>query len=91
MVPSIIHRPALVIYPKSYNKKAGLALFCPVTNQEKGYPFEVSIHDQLKISGVVLSDQIKRLDWKGRNAKYACTFPEHRFLNVQAKIATLIE
>jgi mRNA interferase MazF len=62
-------RPALVISPKAYNQKVGLALFCPITSQVKGYPFEVAIPKGSKLKGVVLSDQIKSLDWRARKAK----------------------
>jgi len=55
-------RPAVVHSPQAYNKKTGLALFCPITTKQKGYPFEVKI-EAGKINGVVLSDQIKSLDW----------------------------
>ena len=59
-------RPAVVISPKEYNEKTGLGVFCPITSKIKNYPFEVKI-DSKKISGVVLSDQIKSLDWKSRD------------------------
>ena len=62
-------RPALTLSPKAYNQKVGLAIFCPITSQEKGYPFEVKIHSK-EINGVVLSDHVKSLDWKERNAKF---------------------
>jgi mRNA interferase MazF len=55
-------RPALVLSPKTYNGKVGLALFCPVTSKIKGYPFEVKLPDGSEVSGVVLSDQLKSLD-----------------------------
>ena len=61
-------RPAIVISPKEYNEKTGLGLFCPITSAIKEYPFEVKIANQ-KINGVVLSDQIKSLDWKTRKIK----------------------
>ena len=61
-------RPAVVISPRDYNEKTGLGLFCPITSQIKNYPFEVEIVSK-KISGVVLSDQIKSLDWKSRDIK----------------------
>ena len=61
------HRPALVISPKAYNGKAGLALLCPITSAVKGYPFEVRITDGA-ISGVVLADQVRSLDWRARQA-----------------------
>ncbi len=68
-------RPALVLSEASYNAKAGLAIVCPITSQIKGYPFEVPIPEGSKISGVVLSDQIKSVDWKIRKAKYVAAAP----------------
>jgi mRNA interferase MazF len=62
-------RPALVISPKKYNEKTNLAICCPITSKEKGYPFEVKT-DSKKINGVILSDQIKSLDWKEREAEF---------------------
>ena len=61
-------RPALVISPRAYNRKVGLALFCPITSQVKGYPFEVPVPRRAKIDGVILSDQLKSLDWRARSA-----------------------
>ena len=63
-------RPALVISPKSYNQKVGLALILPITSQIKGYPFEVQLKDNMITKGVIISDQIKSLDWKSRNADF---------------------
>ena len=65
------HRPALVLSPASYNGKVGLMLCCPITTQVKNYPFEVLIRDNPKVSGVVLADQVKCLDWKARCVKKA--------------------
>ncbi len=62
-------RPVLVLSPAEKKKKVGLMLCCPITNQVKGYPFEVQIRDNPKVSGVILSDQVKSLDWKARGAK----------------------
>ena len=62
-------RPALVISPKAYNGKVGLALFCPVTSRVKGYPFEVALPKGSGVVGVVLADQLKSLDWRARKAK----------------------
>ncbi len=84
-------RPALVISPKSYNQKVGLALFCPITNQVKGYPFEVGIPKGSKIKGVVLSDQIKSLDWRARNAARISTLPASVMEDVLNKLKTLVD
>src|SRR5262245_18236474 len=69
------HRPALVISPRAYNRRVGLALFCPSTSQLKGYPFEVAAHAGSPVGGVVLSDQIKSLDWRARKARRIAKAP----------------
>ena len=62
-------RPALVLSPATYNAKVGLALFCPITNQVKGYPFEVIVPTGSAVKGAILTDQVKSLDWKVRRAE----------------------
>jgi len=83
-------RPAVVLSPEAYNAKVGLALFCPVTSQVKGYPWEVRIPDGLAISGVVLADQVKSLDWRSRSAVEICTLPEPAVLEILDKLHTLL-
>jgi mRNA interferase MazF len=83
-------RPALVISPIAYNRKVGLTILCPITHQIKGYPFEVVIPQDLQVSGAVLSDQIKNLDWKARQAEFICKLPESTTLEVLKKLNTLI-
>ncbi|MCJ7579304.1 MAG: endoribonuclease MazF [Candidatus Aminicenantes bacterium] len=83
-------RPALVVSPKAYNQKVGLALFCPVTSQVKGYPFEVNLPDEVSVSGVILSDQIKSLDWRVRNTERIASVPKDVFEEVLAKILTIL-
>ncbi len=85
------HRPALVISPESYNRKAGLALMCPITSQVKGYPFEVSVPHGYKIDGVILADQVKNLDWKARKSTYCSTLPHETIHNVLNRLGTLID
>ncbi|MFG6097856.1 endoribonuclease MazF [Leptothoe sp. ISB3NOV94-8A] len=84
------HRPALVVSPRSYNVKSSLALFMPVTRQQKGYPFEVLLPPGLQVQGVVLADQIKCLDWKARKVQFVETVPEELIEEVQAKVEPLI-
>ncbi len=83
-------RPAVVISPGTYNRKVGLAIFCPVTSQTKGYPFEVQLPHGLEVEGVVLSDQVKSLDWRARTASFACKLPPHTASEVINKLATLV-
>lgn len=83
-------RPALVLSPSIYNEKSGLAIFCPITNQKKNYIYEVDIPAGELVTGVVLSDQIKSLDWRKRNAVKKCVLPDEIVTDVLAKISTLI-
>ena len=84
-------RPALVLSPKSYNQKTSLAILCPITNKEKGYPFEVKLTQNVPVTGVILSDQIKSLDWKARNAKFICKLDVDVIDEVLGKIKALID
>lgn len=84
------HRPALVLSPKTYNGKVGIALLCPITSQVKGYPFEVLIPEGLEVEGAILSDQVKSLDWKARQAEFICKLPPEKFNEVVKKFNTLI-
>jgi mRNA interferase MazF len=84
------HRPALVLSPKTYNGKVGLAILCPITSQVKGYPFEVLIPDGLEVNGAILSDQVKSLDWRARKAKFGCKLPPDVFNEVVQKLSTLL-
>ncbi len=83
-------RPALVLSPAAYNGKVGLAILCPITSQIKGYPFEVLIPDGLKVSGAILSDQVKSLDWKARQAEFVCKLPATALNEVLQKLNTLL-
>jgi mRNA interferase MazF len=83
-------RPAVVLSPAAYNSKVGLAIVCPVTNQHKGYPFEVAIPPGLGVSGAVLSDQAKSLDWRARNAELACKLPAEVIGDVLKRLSTLL-
>ena len=83
-------RPAVVLSPESYNAKVGLALFCPVTSQIKGYPWEVVLPGGLAISGAVLSDQVKSLDWRSRRAEFAGALPDSAIREILGKLEALI-
>ena len=83
-------RPAVVVSPQSYNGKVGLAIFCPVTGQIKGYPFEVLIPTGLPVRGAILSDQVKSLDWRARKAELICALPARTISEVLEKLATLL-
>jgi mRNA interferase MazF len=84
-------RPAVVLSPENYNRKTSLALCCPITSKVKGHPFEVALPDGLKASGVVLSDQIKSLDWSTHKAELIDALPKDTLADVMGKALTLLK
>jgi mRNA interferase MazF len=84
------HRPTLVISPLAYNRKVGLGLFCPITSQVKAYPFEVQLPPGLPVTGAILADQVKSLDWRVRKAKRVCKVPQEIVEEVLRKIYALV-
>ena len=83
-------RPAIVLSPKDYNRKTGLIIACPITSKIKGYPFEVRLAGD-KIDGVILSDQVKSLDWKVRNAQLIEKADDDAVIEAQEKLLLLIQ
>jgi len=84
-------RPAVVLSPIEYNSKTSLALAVPVTNQVKGYPFEVPLPSKMKTTGVVLADQIKNLDWRARRTKYVETVPQEVLNAILERLVLLLK
>ena len=84
-------RPAFVVSPDTYNRKTGLFLACPITSKVKGYPFEVALPNGLAVSGVILADQIKSLDWKARKAEFATSTNDDVIEYVAALVRPLID
>lgn len=82
-------RPALIVSDEIYNKKTGLCLAMPITSKVKDYPFEVSV-DTKKIKGVILSDQIKSLDFKSRKARFCDKIDDKTFENALYKLSLLL-
>ncbi|MBV1876823.1 MAG: endoribonuclease MazF [Pseudomonadales bacterium] len=83
-------RPALVLSPKKFNSKTGFAWLCPVTNQTKGYPFEVTVSGTRKTKGVILTDQMKSLDWSARSLHKVDSVDTACLKEVQSLIATIL-
>ena len=83
-------RPALVLSPKLYNARSGLALACPVTSQVKGYPFEVAVPAGVAATGVVLADHMKSIDWKARRVEPLGRCTDEVMDEVRARLAPLL-
>ena len=83
-------RPAVIVSPASYNGKTGFALLCPITSHVKGYPFEVRLPEGLPVSGVILSDQVKSLDWRAQDAELVCTLTSEAVMELLQKLTILV-
>jgi mRNA interferase MazF len=83
-------RPALVLTPRVYNEKTNLAIVCPITSRAKGYPFEVALPAAQRISGVVLADHLKSLDWRQRQAEKAARISRTILEQVLDRISALL-
>ena len=83
-------RPALILSPRAYNSKARLAIACPITSHAKGYPFEVPLPSGAKISGVVLADHVKNLDWQARRAVFEAKVSADVIIDVRERLRVLL-
>lgn len=84
-------RPAIVLSPRQYNSITRLCVLCPITNQAKGYPFEVKVPEGERVTGVVLSDQVKSLSWTERQAEFLGKAPQGVVDEVKAKVKALLK
>jgi mRNA interferase MazF len=83
-------RPALILSPRAYNLKARLAIACPITSHAKGYPFEVALPETSKVTGVVLADHVKNLDWSARHVEFAAAAPVDVVTDVRERLRVLL-
>lgn len=83
-------RPAVVLSPRSYNARAGLSIVVPVTRQTKGYPFEVELPAGLPISGAVLVDQMRSVDWRARKAQLIGSLPDAVIRDILRRAVVLL-
>lgn len=82
--------PAMVISPRSYNRKTGLCIVCPATRQAKGYAFEVEIATPDGTTSVVLADHIRNVDWMARNIQLIHRLSDAELSEVVAIIDALL-
>jgi mRNA interferase MazF len=80
----------LILSPRAYNARAGLAVACPVTSHAKGYPFEVGLPNSGIVKGVVLADHVKNLDWAARRIEFAAKAPPEVLTDVRERLRALI-
>ena len=69
-------RPALVVSNDLFNKHTGLCIACPITNTQRPYPFHVVIPDGQKVTGAVMVEQVKSIDFRSRDARRIGAAPQ---------------
>lgn len=84
-------RPALILSPLDYNIGTGFAFACPITNTILNGPFEVPVPRGAKLSGVILSNQMRCIDWLARNADFHSQAPQQTVFEVLARIEAILE
>jgi len=62
-------RPALVISKGLFNRSTGLAIVCPITNTDRGFPFHVPLPENSKLTGFIMVEQVKSVDFRTRRVK----------------------
>jgi len=85
-----VRRPALILTPDGYNRKTGMAIACPITSHSKGYPFEVALPNGLPISGFVLADHVRSIDWRARRARRIAGAGAETLSEVLGKLCALL-
>lgn len=83
-------RPGIVLSPKSFNEVTGFVSICPITNTVRGWGYEVKLPDDLAFQGVILTDQVKNLDWKARKVEIKGQVPEEVVTDCLARIHTFL-
>jgi mRNA interferase MazF len=83
-------RPALILSPAAFNIGTGFVFACPIANQGKGGPFEVAIPPTLRITGFVLVDHARSLDWLARETQFVAKAPSSLFEDVRARLAAIL-
>ena len=83
-------RPALVLSPKNFNIATGLAMVCPITNQMKGSPWDVVFPRGARVTGVVLSDHMRSVDWLARNAEFHTQAGDEVMCEVLGRIEAIL-
>ncbi len=84
-------RPACVLSPGFYNRASPLILVCPVTSQVKGYPFEVDLPGGLAVTGAVLCDHVRSVDWRPREIELMTTLPADVTAQILATVRRLLD
>lgn len=82
-------RPALIISNDIFNQRVGLAIACPITNTDRNFPFHIAVQSE-NLSGFVMSEQVKSIDYKARNVKFVAKVDEEVLNQVLGLVESII-
>lgn len=85
------HRPALILSPKSFNRRLNVVFCCPISSRAKRFEFDVPLPVGLDVKGVILSHHLKALDWRVRNARYMTRVPEYVVDDILLMLAAILD
>ena len=83
-------RPALVLSHEAFNKRMGFVFVCPVSNSRRQNPFYVAVPEGEAVTGVIMADQLRSLDYKARKAEYIGECPERVLNDVLRRIKPIL-
>ena len=83
-------RPALVVSNDLFNKHTGLSIVCPITTTRRDYPFHVPIPENQDVTGFVMVEQVKSIDFRARRARCIKRAPDEVLQEVLALIDACI-
>lgn len=84
-------RPALVISNSLFNKATGLAIVCPITNTNRNIPFHLPVPGASSLTGFVMAEQVKSVDYSARRAKFVEKAPAQFVEDVVAVVEVCIK
>ncbi len=83
-------RPGIVLTTMAYHQRSRLAIVCPITSRERGWPMEVKLPPGLPIEGVVLVDHVRSVDREARKLEVVGVAPPEVLDEIDARLAPLL-
>ena len=83
-------RPALVVSHNAFNQRMGFVFVCPISNTTRKNPFYVSIPMGEKVTGIIMADQLRSLDYKARKAAFISKCPEILLQEVLLRVEPIL-
>ncbi len=83
-------RPGIVLTRIAYHQRSRLAVVCPITSRERGWPMEVKLPPGLPVAGVVQVDHVMSVDRDARGLEVIGVAPSDVLDEIDARLAPLL-